>query len=84
MQRVGLRPHRLWSRGGLFPVHATLLKNRPSVAGIDHAFTNKLIGRLELLYDDYGSKSYGGPEPFTASLTATTLRAALIYKFGNT
>lgn len=50
--------------------------------GVDYAFTDKVIGRLELLYDDYGSKSYSGQEPFTASFTATTLRAAAIFKFG--
>ena len=43
-----------------------------------------MFGRLELLYDDYGTKSYDMGKGMTCdgAITAVTLRAALVYQFG--
>jgi opacity protein-like surface antigen len=58
--------------------------------GAEHALTDRLILRLEYLYDDYGRKSYtldSPPGPFFPSygadleLTAHTLRAAVAWRF---
>lgn len=50
--------------------------------GIDYAFTDELIGRIEYLHDDYGTKDYEeDDEDYSADLTTDTVRAALIYKF---
>ena len=52
-------------------------------AGIDHAFTSNLIGRLEYLYDDFGTKSYtiAPNDVYTVGFKAQTVRGALIWKF---
>jgi outer membrane immunogenic protein len=51
--------------------------------GVEHAFTPQFLGRLEYLYDDFGSKNYtafdGGI--YTVGLKGQTLRAAGIWKF---
>ena len=51
--------------------------------GVDQAFTNNLIGRLEYLYADYGSKTYGVPpaDVYNVHFKGQTLRGALIWKF---
>ena len=50
--------------------------------GIDHAFTDSLIGRIEYLHDEYGDKDYEEElEDYSADLDTDTVRAALIYKF---
>ena len=53
-------------------------------AGIDHAFTQNFIARIEYLYADYGNKTYEiAPGDFyNAAFKAQTLRGALIWKFG--
>ena len=52
-------------------------------AGTQVMFTPNLAGRLEYLYDDYGSKTYNsGGDIYRVSLTGQTLRGALIFKFG--
>jgi outer membrane immunogenic protein len=52
-------------------------------AGIEHAFTRNLIGRVQYIYDDFGSKNYtsfdGGI--YRLSFTSQTLRGALSWKF---
>lgn len=48
-------------------------------AGVDARLSDRVIGRAEVLYDDYGSKQY---DTFTASLTGWTGRVALIVKLG--
>jgi outer membrane immunogenic protein len=52
-------------------------------AGIEHAFTHNLLGRLQYIYDDFGSKNYtafdGGI--YRLSLTSQTFRGALSWKF---
>ena len=50
--------------------------------GIDHAFTDSLIGRIEYLHDAYGDKDYEEElEDYSADLDTDTVRAALILKF---
>ncbi|MBY0531538.1 MAG: outer membrane beta-barrel protein [Xanthobacteraceae bacterium] len=54
-------------------------------AGIDHAFAPRWIGRIEYLYDDYGSKIYNYA-PFAGGIVVSdysthTLRAALMYRW---
>jgi outer membrane immunogenic protein len=50
--------------------------------GIDYAFTDSLIGRIEYLHDDFGDKDYNeDDEEYTADLKTDTVRAAIIYKF---
>lgn len=50
--------------------------------GIDHAFTPRWIGRVEYLYDDYGSNNYNYAPGFIASDYYThTVRAALMYRW---
>jgi outer membrane immunogenic protein len=50
--------------------------------GIDYAFTDEIIGRLEYLHDEFGDKDYEDEgEDYTVNLDADIVRAALIYKF---
>ncbi len=50
--------------------------------GIDHAFSDDWIGRIEYLHDDFGDKDYEEDlEDYTADLNTDTVRAALIFKF---
>jgi outer membrane immunogenic protein len=48
-------------------------------AGIEHAFTDNLIGSLEYRYADYGSKDIGGL--VDVDLDQHTVRLGLAYKF---
>jgi outer membrane immunogenic protein len=52
-------------------------------AGIEHAFSRNLIGRLQYIYDDFGSKNYTGLDGgiYRISLTTQTLRGALSWKW---
>lgn len=52
-------------------------------AGAEYAFTRNLLGRLQYIYDDFGSKNYVGADGgiYRVSLTAQTLRGALSWKF---
>lgn len=52
-------------------------------AGVDQAFTNNLVGRVEYVYADYGQVTYdyGGGDYYKLRFKAQTLRAALIWKF---
>lgn len=52
-------------------------------AGLEYAFTQNLIGRMQYLYDDFGSKSFTTPggEIYRVDLTGHTVRAALAWKF---
>ena len=45
--------------------------------GVDVAFGNNMVGRAEVLYDSYGTKTY--PD-YSVNLTAWTARVALILK----
>ena len=45
--------------------------------GADVALGNNMVGRAEVLYDDYGTKAY---TDYSASLTAWTGRVALIWR----
>jgi outer membrane immunogenic protein len=50
--------------------------------GINYAFTDNLIGRVEYLHDEFGEEDYEEEdEDYTADLDTDTVRAALIYKF---
>jgi len=51
-------------------------------AGVDYAFTDNIVGRVEYLYADYGSKNYTfGGDSYKGSVTNSVVRAALIWKF---
>lgn len=52
-------------------------------AGVERAITNQLTGRVEYLYDDFGSKTYTSPTGalYRVHLTGDTLRGALTWKF---
>ena len=52
-------------------------------AGVEHAFTNNFIARVEYLYTDYAKKRYNisPTDWYTAHLTTQTLRAAAVWKF---
>ena len=52
-------------------------------AGVDQAFTNNLVGRIEYVYADYGQViyDYGGGDYYKLRFKSQTLRAALIWKF---
>ena len=52
--------------------------------GVDYGFSENLIGRLEYLHDEFGSESYSdGADTYTADLSDDTVRAVIVYKFGN-
>jgi outer membrane immunogenic protein len=52
-------------------------------AGVDHAFTKNLIGRVEYLYADYGHKDFVvvPGDIYNIGFKAHTARGALIWKF---
>jgi outer membrane immunogenic protein len=52
-------------------------------AGVEYAFTQNLLGRLQYTYDDFGSKDYTGVdgETYNVKLTSQTLRGGLSWKF---
>ena len=51
--------------------------------GIEYAITQNLLGRVEYLYDHFGHKDYVGSDgdPYRVSLTGSTVRGALAWKF---
>ena len=51
--------------------------------GVDQAFTNNLIGRVEYLYADYRTKTYtlAPGDVYDVHFKNQTLRGALIWKF---
>ena len=50
--------------------------------GINYAFTDNVIGRVEYLHDEFGEEDYDDEEEaYSADLDTDTVRAALIYKF---
>jgi outer membrane immunogenic protein len=52
--------------------------------GAEYAFNNRVSGRIEYLYDDFGKKTYlpGFNEAYEAHLTGSTVRGALVIKLG--
>jgi opacity protein-like surface antigen len=52
-------------------------------AGVEYAFTQHLLGRLQYIYDDFGSKNYAAVDggTYRVRLTSQTLRGALSWKF---
>jgi outer membrane immunogenic protein len=51
--------------------------------GVEYAFNRNLLGRLQYIYDDFGSKNYLAADGgiYRVSLTGQTLRGALSWKF---
>ena len=51
--------------------------------GFEVAILRNLIGRIEYLYDDFGSKDYIGVtgDPYRVHFTGQTLRGLLAWKF---
>jgi outer membrane immunogenic protein len=51
--------------------------------GVEHAFNSWLIGRVEYLYDDFGSKTYGSSDgdAYRVTLKSQAVRGALSVKF---
>ena len=50
-------------------------------AGLDYAFTNNLIGRIEYRYTDLGS-AWVGNSVFRTRFDSNVVMAGLLYKFG--
>ena len=51
-------------------------------AGIEHAFTDQIFGRVEYLYADYGNVTYGpSNDAYIVGFKASTVRAGLSLKF---
>jgi outer membrane immunogenic protein len=52
-------------------------------AGVEYAFTQNLLGRLQYIYDDFGGKNYVtvDGDTYRVNLTSQTLRGALSWKF---
>lgn len=52
-------------------------------AGVEYALTQNLLGRLQYIYDDFGSKNYTAVDggTYRVRLTGQTLRGALSWKF---
>jgi len=52
-------------------------------AGVEYAFTHNLVGRVQYIYDNFGSKSFATPggDIYRVDLTGHTARAALAWKF---
>lgn len=52
-------------------------------AGVEYALTRNLLGRLQYIYDDFGSKDYAALDggTYRVRLTSQTLRGALSWKF---
>jgi outer membrane immunogenic protein len=52
-------------------------------AGIDHAFTKNLVGRLEYLYADYGHQDFtiAPGDTYTIGFKSQIVRGAVIWKF---
>jgi outer membrane immunogenic protein len=52
--------------------------------GAEYAFSNRVSGRFEYLYDDFGKKTYvvGVNDSYEAHLTGQTVRGAIVVKFG--
>jgi outer membrane immunogenic protein len=65
--------------GGIMSQSGGLFTGWTVGVGADVRFSDRVFGRAEVLYDDYGSKQY---DTFTASLTGWTARVALILKLG--
>ncbi len=76
--KVGEQGIEGWSDGGTFTGWTI-------GGGVNHAFSNNMIGGLEVLYDDYGSKTYdacNSPcETYKVDLDALTVRGTLTYHF---
>ena len=50
--------------------------------GVEYAFTDRMTGRVEYLYDEFGHKTFvSGTDGYRVGLTAQTLRAAFSLKF---
>jgi outer membrane immunogenic protein len=51
--------------------------------GVEYAFTQHLLGRVQYIYDDFGSKDYVATDggTYRVNLTSQTVRGALAWKF---
>ena len=51
--------------------------------GLEYAFTQRIAGRLEYLFDDFGHKNYTGFDGgiYRVGLTGQTLRVVATWKF---
>ncbi|MEP6838700.1 MAG: outer membrane beta-barrel protein [Bradyrhizobium sp.] len=51
--------------------------------GVEYAFTQNLLGRLQYIYDDFGGKSFTAADggTYRVNLTSQTLRGGLSWKF---
>ena len=66
------------------PVRGTTYTGFTIGGGVDYGFSANLIGRLEYLHDEFGKESYtDGNDIYRADLTNDTVRAVVVYKFGN-
>jgi outer membrane immunogenic protein len=76
--KVGEQGVQGWTDGGTFTGWTI-------GGGVNHAFSNNFIAGLEVLYDDYGSKTYEWgeirPERYKVDLDAVTVRGTATYHF---
>ena len=76
--KVGEQGVQGWTDGGTFTGWTI-------GGGANHAFSNNFIAGLEVLYDDYGSKTYEWgeirPERYKVDLDAVTVRGTATYHF---
>jgi outer membrane immunogenic protein len=81
---AGVTEHDVAPGAGLFEDHSTTRVGWTVGAGVDYAFTNNLIGRVEYRYADFGTFSYtsnlfGTNE--SHKITENVVRAGLAWKF---
>ena len=65
--------------------NATSTKGWTAGAGIEYAFTNNILGRVEYRYTDLGSVSFVAPGVISElgnKITISDIRAGLSFKFG--
>jgi len=66
------------------PVRGTTYYGFTIGGGVDYGFSENLVGRVEYLHDEFGKENYtDGNDTYRADLTNDTVRAAIIYNFGN-
>ncbi len=72
-----------YAQGSMESVHSGTHYGWTIGAGVEQAWSNNFVTRLEYLYDDYGRSTYVRDEGLNVKLTGHTVRAALIWKFGS-
>ncbi|TPL36002.1 outer membrane protein [Mesorhizobium sp. B2-4-6] len=69
------------SVGGELPLHDETHIGWTVGAGVEHAFTNEWIARVEYRYSDFGSKNLSASAGASVDLQTHDIRVGLSYKF---